>query len=999
MVNVLATVGAVLLSAVVASAAPGPSEPRSPPASVRKLPARFDRPLLVPSSSVQGFDQHGGTWRVKNGEVEVDPWPGPKLVSSEPPLATGEVGVEILLPDKRGGSVGLIVKVREAGTGADAFVGYEVALDAGRQVLRLGRHRHDFELIRDVPCAVPTNRWIPMVVRMTATSLEVLVGGKSVVRHDDGRRALKAGTFGLRSWQRAGRYRRLWVRTGGEAREIPLRAPLSRERSRRSLDELKVPPFAFFTRYPLSRPNAVSCDIWQARPSRPGCSIRIFDPATKDGTATTIFSDPDGCIYDMNASYDARTLYFSYRGKGERYWHIWRIGVDGSELRRLTDGPFHDISPVLLPDGDVTFVSTRRGGFTVCQPGPASNLHSMASDGSDIRCVSMNTLADFSPQVLPDGRVLFTRWEYVDRDLTYRQSLWTQNPDGTGYQLYFGNTIRDVGTFWQARPLPGHVDTIVATFAPHHGWPHGAIGLITTRFGPEAPRGNGFVWITGEFPEIGDRSYEWSYRDPFPLTESQFLVAYGGGVNRYRIFVLDVDDNKRLVYEDPAMCCHGPLPLRPQRPPPIVPAVSETRGKDVQYGTYLLMDVYRGMKGVEPGRAPSIRVMEQVRKSEDLVSRAYDQSPVMSYGTYYAKRSWGTAPIAADGSAHFKAPALRELYFQVLDSEGRELHRMTSGTQIMPGQIVACVGCHEPRQEAPPNQHMPIAGRSSPVDLKREPWGNDGLVHFPTVVQPVLDKYCVSCHDGANPDGGISLSGDKTRLFSVAYDNLLGRSRSYRQHDMQSGEMLASEKGKGKPLVHFFWLLRTPTGINQPLWTGSHASRLLDYVDTDHCGQLMPLADRQRIYVWIDANVPYYDTYAHSRSRSPGRRDLCTDSDTGRESSWFARDFLGVYRKRCASCHGKFPHPNDFGAIWDGRMAWIDFSRPHLSAALTAHLAEDAGGRGITTPRNGKRPPLFADTSDVDYRAMLEAIETGKRRMLANPRADMAGFRFAKKEP
>ena len=176
----------------------------------------------------------------------------------------------------------------------------------------------------------------------------------------------------------------------------------------------------------------------------------------------------------MNLSFDAQSLLFSYRGKGERFWHIYRIGVDGSGLRQLTEGPFFDISPVELPDGDILFVSTRRGGYTLCQPGPASNLHRISADGSNIRCVSMNTLADFSPQVLPDGRVLFTRWEYIDRDLTYRQSLWTQYPDGTNYQLFFGNTIRDVGTFWQARPLPRRNNVVVATFAPHHGWPHGA---------------------------------------------------------------------------------------------------------------------------------------------------------------------------------------------------------------------------------------------------------------------------------------------------------------------------------------------------------------------------------------------------------------------------------------------------------------------------------------------------------------------------------------------
>ena len=95
----------------------------------------------------------------------------------------------------------------------------------------------------------------------------------------------------------------------------------------------------------------------------------------------------------------------------------------------------------------------------------------MSPDGSDIRCVSVNTLSDFTPHMLPDGRVLFTRWEYIDRDLTFRQSLWTQYPDGTAYQLCFGNTIRDVGSFLQARPLPGCSDKVVATFAPHHGFP------------------------------------------------------------------------------------------------------------------------------------------------------------------------------------------------------------------------------------------------------------------------------------------------------------------------------------------------------------------------------------------------------------------------------------------------------------------------------------------------------------------------------------------------
>jgi hypothetical protein len=777
------------------------------------------------ASPVEGFSAYGGTWRVSDGELRAGAGPGPKLVSDLPAFTEGEAGVEVLLPTKGAGNAGFIVKVSDCGIGADRFNGYEVTLDTAGHLV-FGRHRQNWRRIRNVPCDVPVGRWIPLVVRMTAATVEVLVDGKSILQYEDTEAPLKSGRVGLRPWQREARFRNMWISTGGRRTEVPFVDARVRdgEGPADALERARVPPIAFITRYPLSRPNTISCDIWQSRPSRPGCSIRTFDLSRPELGAKTIFSDPDGCIYDMNVSYDARTLFFSYRGKGERHWHIWRIGADGTGLRRLTDGPHHDISPCLLPDGDIVFVSTRRFGYTVCQPGPSSNLHVMFPDGTGIRCVSMNTLSDFSPQMLPDGRVLFTRWEYIDRDLTYRQSLWTQNPDGTCYQLYFGNTIRDVGSFWQARPLPGKTDRVIATFAAHHGHPHGAIGIIDTRRGREAPRGKGFAWITNEFPEIRDHPHEWSYRDPFPLSDSLMLASYGGGgARRFRIFLVHARDEKRLVYEDPEMSCFYPLPLVPRSVPPVLAPRAAEGG---EHGTFVLTDVYEGLTGVERGRARYLRVMEQVRKTEDLVSRAYDESPVMSYGTYYAKRTWGTVPILEDGSAHFRVPPLREIYFQVLDAEGRELQRMTSAAQVMPGERVSCIGCHEPRSSGPPRRRVPLAARQPPADLARPAYAKDGIIDFPTVVQPVLDKYCVKCHDGPDPKGGMLLTGDKTRFFSMAYDNLLGRSRSYRQHNMTTGEMLAHERAKKKPLVHFYWLLKTPTAVNQPLWTGSHASRL-----------------------------------------------------------------------------------------------------------------------------------------------------------------------------
>lgn len=755
-------------------------------------------------------------------------------------------------------------------------------------------------------------------------------------------------------------------------------------------------PMVCFTRYPLSAPNAASCAIWQSVPERWGCSIRIYDPHQPSLGPQTIFEDLEGSIYDMNLSYDAKTLFFSYRKKDEPCWQIYEIGVDGNGFKKISRDPsFHEIAATELPDGRLIFVSTRCKGFTVCQPGPRSNLHVMNRDGTGVQCVSQNTLSDFSPQVLPDGRVLFTRWEYIDRDLTYRQGLWTQNPDGTGYQLFFGNTIRDSGVFWQSRPVPGQGNLLVSTFAPHHGWSHGAIGLIDNRMGIESPRGKGFVYLTPEIPTIFDQSFRWSYRDPFPVNDYQFLVAYGGGVSGtgpFALYLLDLCGNKTLVYRDPSMGYYSPILLRPTKVPPVV--MSQERNPDVQkgeeWGTVFLADVYEGLTGIERGRVKYIQVMEQMPKLSDLVNRAYDQYPLMSYGTYYAKKCWGRVPVQADGSACFKIPALREVYFQVLDEEGRELQRMTSALQLMPDEKRSCIGCHEHRSMTPLSEvsSHPLALHQSVKELEPPAWDNDGIVDYVKIVQPVWDKYCVECHSGLDPDGGYDLSGDKTRLFNMSYDNLLGRSQSYRQHDMQTGEMLPEEAAKGKPLVHFFWLLKTPTAVNQPLQTGSHASRLIDYLDAKHCGQEIPLEDRQRIYMWIDANVPYYATYEKSRRLSPGGRDLCTDVATGQNSAWFAGPFTEVYDRRCASCHGPYPHPNDIQRIWDGMFTWINFTHPELSPALTAHLSKEAGGRGLGTEKDGQGSLLFKDTKDPDFVKMLKAIREGHQEMLRHPRVD-----------
>lgn len=1098
-------------AAVLATAAPT-DDPAIPLEEILALPCVSG----ASTEPVEGFVAYGGTWTLSNdGVLSNSGETGARLTYDAPEwrqAESGEIELEALFPSAADGFSGLCFKITDSAIGADDFNGYEIGFNPAQNLINLGAHRHNYKQLKRITRKIPVGKFFKLLIRFDKTGFAFYMDGEFVgefhetePRDDD---PLRFGTFALRAWRNPAQYRNLRVRLGNsldaKTQDVSFDSPKEEEGDPETLALDDLPPFIYVARSLLNRPNSVGNDLWQSTPKKLGCAIRLVDPSKPEDGAKTIFEDSDGSIYDMNLSYDAKTILFSYRPKGSAYWNIWKIGIDGDGLTQITRGPFFDVSPVETPDGGIIFVSTRRFGRTVCQPGPASNLFRMNADGSGITCVSMNTLSDFNPQILPDGRVLFTRWEYVDRDLTYRQSLWTENPEGTLYQLYYGNTIRDFGSILQARPIPGaSASKVLATFAPHHGYPHGAIGVVDRSRGIEAGEGEGFVFWTKEFPVVKDVSRDYAWRDPFPLDEERAICSFGSddrtvlGANssgaslRYRIWLLDLDGNRKLLCEEPEMDCFCPVAVEETPRPPILPSrvvdpnlrkvlrprlkpcelfsgLRETDGAepDDEYkalaervnadpdhesfradvedwgipermnllqgdpvGQVVLADVYQGLEPTVPrGAVKKLRIMEQVRKTEELYDRAYDQSPSMGVATYYAKRCWGEVPVESDGSANFYAPALREIYFQALDAEGREIQRMTSAVQFMPGESIGCVGCHEDRDSIPAtaqdSSRRPLAALRAPdvpvipdfvydaYEERLASGGNKtldaGIVDYRSLVQPVLDRYCVSCHDGVDPAGGCDLSGDLTRFFCESYESILLKSRSYRQADMLDGSIPEAQQKLGVPLAQFYWLLFTTSAVCKPYASGALASRLPDYFVKEHCQADVDVKSLERINFWLDSNAIYQGTYAHSRPKSAGRRDRWAPLDGGGLAPWFADEFLPIYDRKCAECHGNIlggnhdlPSVHDAKNIdWIGRFAQIDLSRPEKSAALVAHLPKECGGRGLSIDPNSETPRfVFQSKDDPDWRAALRAIEKGRDDALARPDADQPGFARARPEP
>lgn len=710
-----------------------------------------------------------------------------------------------------------------------------------------------------------------------------------------------------------------------------------------------------------------------------------------------LVASPDGQILDCDVSFDGAEILFSWRRTQGEGYQVFVINADGSNLRQLTDGPHHNYNACWLPDGGIAFLSTRSARFAYCWVSPVGVLYRMERDGSRVTRLSANIVNDFTPAVLEDGRLIYSRWEYVDKPAIPIQSLWTIRPDGTGLAVFFGNRVLSPATFMEARSIPG-TDTVLCLLTSHNGPCRGAIGIVDPAFGNNAATGirNLTPEVNiGEVDQGNGNHIRGPYENPLPLDDELFLVSKRGTV-----LVRDyAGDHAAVVLPRRGeLGFYHPRPLRARATPPVLASTlpapppadpAELRqtgnGDDSDFGdrttwaTVVLQDVYRGLEPwVRRGEVKEICVVEELRKvvRTDVKQRAFGfQFPVISCGaTYAAKKVWGYAPVAEDGSAAFTVPVGVPIYFLALGAEGRAVQRMRTFTHLMPGEQQGCIGCHEPRQQVAATAFTP----RRPVALRPPEWtqadavaGDEdpGGFDYVRIVQPVLDTHCVKCHSGPTPPAKVDLSGDVTDFFNVSYDTLArGRKR-------------AGEAEWDSPYVNWIptynGMERNILEITPKAW-GSPRSRLADLLlsghpDTNGVARVnLPTWALRRVHTWIDLNVPYYGTSETSHPEAVGcRRVYPAELDAA---------LADVARRRCAECHegGRIP-----------RAFWTRLENPRLNNFLLAPLAKEAGGSGACGTA------VFASTADADYAALLRTFDPVLADLRVRPRTDMPGAQSA----
>ncbi len=704
--------------------------------------------------------------------------------------------------------------------------------------------------------------------------------------------------------------------------------------------ELGFAEIVFVKRKPYSS-NHYYTDINNGtKPDRfcPENGIYIYNLRTgKERPVVTAADLPGGTgfIGKITLSFDATRVIFDFREHPRSGFRIWEVGIDGGGLRQVSRPPadeaekaarwrkgWHtdDIHPCYLPGGKIMFSSTRSEHTVLCGGSGAlvaPTLHRMEADGTGVEQISNSPISEFCPLVLDDGRVLYHRWEYIDKGARVAKTIWTMHPDGGMIQEVYGLADDTTTVYMYPRPLPGDDLRLVCVGTCHYpqGGCVGAIMLIdpsvgNRRRGPDPDEKGytqwddryavtnltphvfverrtepGWHFLTADGRYVHDRSGRSGhlYTHPWPVDQKRFLVSckvdpadhYQDVPDAYALYLLDTAGVHRPVHRDGKLSCWHPMPLVARPAPPAMRPARDQALAARNRALCVVTDITQGMDGVEPGEVRWLRVNEALPRYWSTGRR---WRPAISSSSWKAalwpRVQWGVVPVERDGSACFEVPAGRSIFLQALDEDFRELQRERTYVNYTAGEVRACSGCHgESGHVAPLAASKPLALKRGPSPLQPQPCdlaenGGDGLprqvIHYPTDIQPLFDARCVSCH-GAKKKiaGNLRLTGAVTRHYCTSY------------------EQLASKQLAGPIIPEFSSFKRGDRGnyngaFLPPRSLGCFKSKLMKILTdkdhpanekNDHTQRLSP-RELMRLRRWVDSNYQFYGSYygrRHSR--------------------------------------------------------------------------------------------------------------------------------------
>ncbi len=603
--------------------------------------------------------------------------------------------------------------------------------------------------------------------------------------------------------------------------------------------------------------------------------VKLSDFTASKPKVEVLLDSPRATVTCVDLNWDAERVCFVRKdtadGNRLKLWEL-RLG-EGAPKALTPKGVDYDIGDgCYLPDGRFILTATAAEQGLPCESGrmAMTNTYRYDPKTGKMERLTFDQDSNWSPTILDDGRVLYVRWEYCDVTHFFSRVIMTMRPDGTRQMGYFGSNGFWPNHYGDPKPIPGANGKFICVATGHHASKTGRLALFDVAKG-RAEKAGCVQMIPGWQQPIPERVEDYLYAGdwpkfltPYPLgthpdTDGAgkfFLTAMrASGEDLWGIYLVDVFDNLTLLCQLEGSALTEPIRFEKREVPPVYPDSTVPGQKTC---TIHVADIYNGpgLRGVPRGTVKAVRAF--------AYHYAYNQTG--SHEGVGTESSWdmkyvlGTVPVREDGSVYFIAPAHTPIALQPLDENGQAIQLMRSWLVGMPGEKVACTGCHEsansiynvPPLLTSPDKLTPFAGSGATWSFMRE-------------VQPILTRRCAGCHNDKTTDtdltmsglyGKQSLMGKRPNLANVnpvilAYRDGLNPggagafTRSY--HDLNPYVRRPGPESDN----HLF----------NPGEYSANTSLLVQLLKRGHHGVELTDAEWRTLYTWIDLNAPFWGTW------------------------------------------------------------------------------------------------------------------------------------------
>ena len=628
-----------------------------------------------------------------------------------------------------------------------------------------------------------------------------------------------------------------------------------------------------------------------------------------------------GSFHCPRLDYDGQTVYFSHCGSQEHrwmwtpdtVWNLFKMKIDGTDIVQLTDEPFNDFDPCPLPDGRVVFVSERRGGFIRCFDESAwlrvttYVLHSMNNDGSDIYPISFFETSEWQPSVDNNGMLVYTRWDYTDRENCLGSNFWLCSPDGRNPRAPHGNyplpwhtlkhnplakqsgmdaPLREMDDYDQSKPLIELVDDInfligkkhgdhrfgtcpdapsalpmtemqikaipnshkyIFTAAPHHGETFGSLCILDLRRKNDYHM-NQVRRVTPYIPfpesESPPRS-QYRYGSPWAMNEDTFLCN-----SWEELVVLDRFGNEELICERELLPIGYDPRLRLTEPVPVQPRKAPLA---------IPQQTAQGRDNVEKGQTATIGIIN-VNLADMPMPKARPVKQLRVLQVIPKPNPWMNKPDI--GYAPENTPRIPlgtvpveedgSVFFEVPPK--KQLIFQTLDENGMAIQTMRAVAFVHPGEQLvctgchePVEQTVPNTYNSQafrrPPSKLQAEIGSIEPINFYRTVKPVFEQRCIGCHQ-TQQAGPVTM--DFMDLKPYVF---------YFAGGMSGTTMTSGESGGSRSI---------------PGSVGAANSRLGQTLLDENHWDCVSAADRRRIFLWLDANAPRLGAFINEEAQKRG---------------------------------------------------------------------------------------------------------------------------------